>query len=65
MSKPNYKQIFARKAEAEKQLRLICPEAAVHRSGIYFYTRDDMDGKHAYIGKAIDITERTISHLYG
>lgn len=65
MSKPNYKQIFARKAEAEKRLRLICPEAAVHRSGIYFYTREDMDGKHAYIGKGVDLCERNVSHLTG
>ena len=65
MSKPNYKQIFARKAEAEKQLKLICPEAAVHQSGIYFYTREDLEGKHAYIGKAIDLCERTVSHMTG
>ena len=63
--KPNYKQIFARKAEAEKRLQLICPEAAVHRSGIYFYTREDLEGKHAYIGKAIDLCERTVSHMTG
>lgn len=64
-NKPNYKQIFAKKADAERRLREICPEAATHRSGIYFYTREDMDGKHAYIGKAVDITVRTISHLNG
>lgn len=64
-NKPNYKQIFAKKSETERRLREICPEAATHRSGIYFYTREDMDGKHAYIGKAVDITERTISHLNG
>jgi hypothetical protein len=65
MNKVNYKQIFARKAEAEKRLRLICPEAAVHQSGIYFYTREDLEGKHAYIGKAIDLCERTVSHMTG
>ena len=65
MSKPNYKQIFAKKSEAERRLREICPEAATHRSGIYFYTREDMDGKHAYLGKAVDLAERTISHLNG
>ena len=65
MSGRNYKQIFAKKSETEKRLREICPEAATHRSGIYFYTREDMDGKHAYIGKAVDITERTISHING
>lgn len=65
MNKVNYKQIFARKAEAEKRLQLICPEAAVHRSGIYFYTREDLEGKHAYIGKATDLCERTVSHMTG
>lgn len=64
-SKPNYKQIFAKKKETEMRLWGICPEAATHRSGIYFYTREDKDGKHAYIGKAVDITERTISHMNG
>lgn len=64
-SKLNYKQIFAKKKETEMRLWGICPEAATHRSGIYFYTREDMDGKHAYIGKAVDITERTISHMNG
>ena len=65
MNKVNYKQVFARKAEAEGRLKLICPEAAVHRSGIYFYTRVDLEGKHAYIGKAIDLCERNVSHLTG
>ena len=65
MSKPNYKQIFAKKKETLVRLCGICPEAATHRSGIYFYTREDMDGKHAYIGKAVDLTERTISHMNG
>ena len=65
MSERNYKQIFAKKDDAEKRLRGICPEAAVHRSGIYFYTREDMEGKHAYIGKALDICSRTISHING
>jgi hypothetical protein len=65
-SNPNYKQIFAKKSETERRLREICPEAATHRSGIYFYTREDMDGKKfAYLGKAVDITERTISHING
>ncbi len=64
-NKTNYKQIFAKKKEAEMRLWGICPEAATHRSGIYFYTREDMDGKHAYIGKAVDITERTLSHMNG
>lgn len=65
MAEVNYKKLYAKKNEALKLLVQVCPEAATHRSGIYFYTREDMDGKHAYIGKAVDITERTISHLNG
>ena len=65
MSNVNYKQIYARKAEAEKLLKQVCPEAAVHKSGIYFYTREDDDGKFAYIGKAVDLCERSISHING
>ena len=65
MSNVNYKQIYAKKAEAEKLLKLVCPEAAVHRSGIYFYTREDEEGKYAYIGKAVDLNERSISHING
>jgi hypothetical protein len=65
MSKPNYKQIFARKKEAEDKLRIICPQAAVHRSGIYFYMRKDMGGRHGYIGKAVDLCERNVSHILG
>lgn len=65
MSKPNYRQIYARKDKALNELRQICPEAAVHRSGIYFYTREDTDGKHAYIGKAVDLANRLVSHMNG
>lgn len=65
MSGRNYKQIFAKKSDAEQRLRQICLEATSHRSGIYFYTREDTDGKYAYIGKSVDICERTLSHMNG
>lgn len=64
MSGRNYKQIFAKKSEAEKQLMRICP-SAVHRSGIYFYLREDLEGKHGYIGKAVDLCDRNVSHILG
>lgn len=63
-SKPNYKQIFANKEKATRELLAVCPQA-VHRSGIYFYTREDMDGRHGYIGKAVDLCERNVSHILG
>ena len=63
-NKPNYKQIFANKDKATRELLAVCPQA-VHRSGIYFYMREDMDGKHGYIGKALDLCERNVSHITG
>lgn len=65
MAEVNYKKLYAKKDEALKLLVQVCPEAAVHRSGIYFYTREDEDGKYAYIGKAVDLCERSISHING
>lgn len=64
MSKPNYKQIFANKERATRELLEACPNIC-HRSGIYFYMREDMDGKHGYIGKALDLCERNVSHITG
>lgn len=58
------KQLYANKMEAEKVLLKACPKA-LHRSGIYFYLREDTDGKHGYIGKAKDLMERNISHIMG
>ena len=57
-------QFYKKQAEAEKLLREVCPKA-LHRSGIYFYTREDMDGKFAYIGLAVDLCDRSISHIIG
>lgn len=45
-------------------LMLVCPKA-IHKSGIYFYLREDLNGKHGYIGKAVDLFERNISHILG
>ena len=52
MSKPNFKQIYARKAECERRIKEVCPKAT-HESGIYCFTRVDEDGfKFAYVGLA-------------
>ena len=64
-NKWSYNQLSQKQHEATVEILKVCPQAAVHRSGIYFYTREDMDGKHAYLGKAVDLAERTISHLNG
>lgn len=63
-SKPNYKQIFANKDKATMELLAVCPKC-VHKSGIYFYLREDLNGKHGYIGKAVDLCERNVSHILG
>ena len=64
-NKPNYKQIFAKKAEAEKRLRQICPKIS-HKSGIYFLLRRDSTGKYGYIGKSeTSLLDRMCSHLIG
>ena len=60
----NAKQLYVDKKEAEKVLSKVCPKA-VHCSGIYFYLREDENGKHGYIGKATDLTERNVAHIMG
>jgi hypothetical protein len=60
----NFKQLMAKKRNAEKTLRCVCPRLD-RRSGLYILTREDEEGKYAYIGKAIDLLERMISHLIG
>ena len=50
--------------DAERLLLKVCPKA-LHRSGIYFYLREDTDGKHGYIGKATDLMDRNIAHIIG
>ena len=64
MSGRNFKEIFGSREFATRKLLQVCPKA-VHKSGIYFYLREDLDGKHGYIGKAIDLCERNVSHLLG
>ena len=62
----NYRQIYARKAECEKRIKAVCPQAT-HESGIYCFTRVDEDGfKFAYIGQASkSLLTRLGEHLVG
>ena len=62
----NYRQIYARKAECEKLIKEVCPQAT-HESGIYCFTRVDEDGfKFAYIGLATrSLLTRLGEHLVG
>ena len=62
----NYRQIYARKAECEKRIKDVCPQAT-HESGIYCFTRVDEDGfKFAYVGLASrSLLTRLGEHLVG
>ena len=62
----NYRQIYARKAECEKRIKEVCPQAT-HESGIYCFTRVDEDGfKFAYVGLASkSLLTRIGEHLVG
>lgn len=63
--KLHYKKIFTQQYDLIKRIKKICPSMD-HQSGIYFYIRvDENGGKHAYIGKAVDLLKRTASHLRG
>ena len=60
----NYKKLFAIQKKLENTLKIACPSIN-HKSGIYFLTRVDEDGKYCYIGKAKDLAKRMVSHLQG
>ena len=63
MGKPNYKQIYAIKAEREGRIKKICPNIP-YSSGIYvFYRTDAAQIRRAYCGQAINLCERCASHL--
>ena len=60
----NYRQVFARKAELEKKIKKICPNA-VNKSGIYIMTREENGFKFAYVGQAVKCLDRLVAHLQG
>lgn len=61
--KPNYKQIYAMKAERENRIKSICPSIPT-ASGIYvFYRTDEAGIRRAYCGQAVNLLERCASHL--
>ena len=63
MAKPNYKKIYAMKSEREKTIKKICPNIPCS-SGIYvFYRTDEANIRRAYCGQAVNLIERTSSHL--
>ena len=65
MGEVNYRKLFAIKKRLEEQVKKACPNIQ-NKSGIYFYTRVDYDGKkYVYIGKAKHLVDRAVSHLQG
>lgn len=63
--KPNYRQIYAIKAENKRRILAVCPDMD-NASGIYVFTREDENGfKYAYVGQAVNLLERAADHLSG
>lgn len=62
---PNYRKIMAMKAEYKRQIQKLCP-SATNNAGIYVYWRiDENNFKHAYVGQALHLLDRLISHMFG
>ena len=62
---PNYRKIMAMKAECKRQIQKLCPNVT-NNSGIYVYWRiDENNFKHAYVGQALHLLDRLISHMFG
>lgn len=63
----NYRRLYAIKAQNEKKIKSICPEAT-RKSGIYCFCRVDENGfKHAYVGQNAknNLLGRLAEHLSG
>lgn len=62
----NYRQLYAIKAQNEKKIKNLCPDAT-HKSGIYCFHREDENGfKYAYVGLATkSVLSRCVEHLSG
>lgn len=60
----NYKKVFAIKKQNEQRI-LKLNSKVPNRSGIYIFTRHEDGFGFAYIGQAVNLLERTASHLNG
>ena len=60
----NYKKLFAEKKAIEEQLLRLNP-ALNHEKGIYIFTRQDNGLKYAYVGQAVNVLDRLVSHIKG
>ncbi len=65
MAYQNYKQVIAIKKKNEIKIKKLFPNLT-NESGIYIMTRVDENGfKFAYIGQAVKILDRILSHMTG
>jgi hypothetical protein len=60
----DYRKLFGVQKALEKQLKQLCPEID-NKSGIYFWIRKEEGKNCAYIGKAVNLLRRNVSHLQG
>ena len=60
----DYRQLYAKKKSYEKQLLKANPYLS-NISGIYMLTREEDGIKYAYIGQAVHILDRLVSHMMG
>lgn len=60
----DYRKLFGVQKSLEKTILKVCPNMQ-HKSGIYFYTREDENEKAIYIGQSVDCLKRSCSHLQG
>lgn len=60
----NYKQLYAKKKYYEDQIKCVCPNVT-NESGIYIFTREENGIKYAYIGQAVKLLDRLVSHMMG
>jgi hypothetical protein len=65
MTKPNYKQVFAKKKKNEETIKKLCPKA-IHTAGIYFIHREQDGFRFGYVGLATkSLLSRLADHLNG
>lgn len=60
----DYRKLFDAQRQIKKQLKILCQDLD-DRPGIYFWFREDHEGKHIYIGQALSLIERNINHVQG
>ena len=60
----DYRQIFAKKAKLQQQWLKLNPKLN-NEAGIYILTREENGFKYAYVGQAVKVLDRLVSHSEG